>query len=41
MFTFEKLTRDEEVGFDVEAILVAPALPKYIEAPSRDQVGLW
>ena len=41
MFTFEKFTRDEEMGFDVETILVAPALLTYIEAPSRDQVGLW
>jgi hypothetical protein len=40
MFTFEKFTGDEEMGFDVDKILGAPALPKYIEAPSRDQVGL-
>ena len=40
MFWFEKFTRDEEVDFDVEAILVASALLTYIEAPSRDQLGL-
>ena len=40
MFTFERFTRDDEMGFGVDTILAAPALPKYIEAPSRDQVGL-
>jgi hypothetical protein len=39
MFQFEKFTRDEELGFDAETILVAPGFPTYIEAPSRDQVG--